>query len=172
MTSMMFYFYPHPHHRHLEGWCSYSLCQSDNIATVTQVNTMHGRFLPQPIHFGVWHFPGTDWLQDAGNSHSTSFRHYCRQLPRGWAKLSHICLPLIFPLPTRCLKSFWTSYFGDPQQDSPQTRRQLWSSFWKESQPIYRNYICLGVFDDVLKLQSSLQQHWLLTGIICWSVVL
>ena len=24
--------------------------------------------------------------------------------------------------------------------------------------------ICLGVFDDVLKLQSSLQQHWLLTG--------
>ena len=24
--------------------------------------------------------------------------------------------------------------------------------------------ICLGVFDDVLKLQSGLQQHWLLTG--------
>ena len=24
--------------------------------------------------------------------------------------------------------------------------------------------ICLGVFDDVLKLQSCLQQHWLLTG--------
>ena len=32
----------------------------------------------------------------------------------------------------------------DPQQGSPQTRRQLWRSFWKGSQPIHRNYIRLG----------------------------